>query len=80
MNAHQPISLPIFPYCILPQDFNAGLYLPVTGIPENPCLSLISKISLTTALGPTATGSMIKPCSKRLTLRTSFAWLSIEQL
>jgi hypothetical protein len=58
----------------------SSLNLPVTGIPENPCLSLISKISLTRASGPTATGSIIKPCSKRLTLRTSFAWLSIVQL
>ena len=74
------MALPIQLCNILSQGFNAGLNLPVTGIPENPCLSLISKISLTRAFGPTATGSMIKPCSKRLTLRTSFAWLSIEQL
>ena len=56
------------------------IYKPVTGIPEKPCVSLMSKISFTRALGPTATGSMIKPCSKRLTSLTSFAWASIEQL
>lgn len=52
----------------------------VTGTPEKPSRALASHTSPTVCAGLITSGSVMKPCSNRLTLRTSLAWNSGVQL
>ena len=58
----------------------ASVYLPVSGIPENPYFFLISMTSRTEWAGLSTLGSLINPCLNFFTLRTSLAWNSRLQL